>query len=175
MDLELTRAQERAAPQRPAVRGGGAPAAEQELERGGGKLDPERGAELRQLAIEAGLAGGELPVEAGGKGWTVFEQVLVHEQYGQVTGGLWSFIPGAYDVLNSRIAGAAEAVPRALPARGAVRRLRRDGARRGLRRPDAGDDRRPRRRRLGPQRREVVRDRAGEHRLHGRPGDGRRW
>jgi alkylation response protein AidB-like acyl-CoA dehydrogenase len=72
---------------------------EQELERGGGRLPPERGAELRRLAIEAGLAGGELPVEAGGKGWTVFEQVLVHEQYGQVTGGLWSFVPGAYDVL----------------------------------------------------------------------------
>jgi acyl-CoA dehydrogenase len=24
----------------------------------------------------------------------------VHEQYGQVTGGLWSFVPGAYDVLQ---------------------------------------------------------------------------
>jgi len=72
---------------------------EQELERSGGKLPPEVGADLRRQAIEAGLAGGELPVEAGGQGWTVFEQVLVHEQYGQVTGGLWSFIPGAYDVL----------------------------------------------------------------------------
>ena len=29
----------------------------------------------------------------------MFEQVLVHEQYGQVTGGLWSFVPGAYEVL----------------------------------------------------------------------------
>jgi alkylation response protein AidB-like acyl-CoA dehydrogenase len=72
---------------------------EQELERAGGRLPPEVGADLRRRAIEAGLAGGELPVEAGGKGWTVFEQVLVHEQYGQVTGGLWSFVPGAYDVL----------------------------------------------------------------------------
>ncbi len=50
-------------------------------------------------AIEAGLAGGEFPVAVGGGGWTTFEQVLVHEQYGQVTGGLWSFIPGAYGVL----------------------------------------------------------------------------
>ena len=72
---------------------------EPELERAAGRLPAERGAELRRLAIEAGLAGGELPVEVGGHGWTVFEQVLVHEQYGQVTGGLWSFIPGAYDVL----------------------------------------------------------------------------
>jgi acyl-CoA dehydrogenase len=72
---------------------------EQELERSGGSLPKERGAELRRLAIEAGLAGGELPAEVGGQGWSVFEQVLVHEQYGQVTGGLWSFVPGAYDVL----------------------------------------------------------------------------
>jgi len=72
---------------------------EVELERAGGKLPPERGAELRRLAIEAGLAGGELPVSVGGGGWTMLEQVLVHEQYGRVTGGLWSFIPGAYEVL----------------------------------------------------------------------------
>ncbi len=72
---------------------------ELELEQTGGRLPPERGAELRRLAIEAGLAGGELPAAVGGKGWTAFEQVLVHEQYGQVTGGLWSFVPGAYDVL----------------------------------------------------------------------------
>ena len=70
-----------------------------EFERAGGRLPRERGAELRRLAIEAGLAGGELPVSVGGGGWTMLEQVLVHEQYGQVTGGLWSFIPGAYEVL----------------------------------------------------------------------------
>jgi acyl-CoA dehydrogenase len=73
---------------------------EQQLERGGGKLPHELGAELRRAAIDAGLAGGELPTSVGGKGWTVMEQVLVHEQYGQVTGGLWSFVPGAYDVLQ---------------------------------------------------------------------------
>ena len=73
---------------------------ELELERTGGRLPAERGAELRRLAIEVGLAGGELPIEVGGQGWSVFEQVLVHEQYGQVTGGLWGFVPGAYDVLR---------------------------------------------------------------------------
>ena len=70
-----------------------------DFERAGGKLPPGVGTDLRRAAIEAGLAGGELPVEVGGKGWTVLEQVLVHEQYGQVTGGLWSFVPGAYEVL----------------------------------------------------------------------------
>jgi len=72
---------------------------EVEFEHANGRLPAERGAELRRLAIEAGLAGGELPVSVGGGGWTMLEQVLVHEQYGQVTGGLWSFIPGAYEVL----------------------------------------------------------------------------
>src|SRR6476469_3149720 len=72
---------------------------EVEFQAANGRLSAARGAELRRLAIEAGLAGGELPVAVGGKGWTVFEQVLVHEQYGQATGGLWSFVPGAYDVL----------------------------------------------------------------------------
>ena len=72
---------------------------EVEFERAGGRLSPEVAADVRRGAIEAGLAGGELPVAVGGGGWTMLEQVLVHEQYGQVTGGLWSFIPGAYEVL----------------------------------------------------------------------------
>ena len=55
--------------------------------------------ELKRLAIEARLHGGSLPVSAGGQGWSAIEQVLVHEQLGQATGGLWSFIPGAYNVL----------------------------------------------------------------------------
>jgi acyl-CoA dehydrogenase len=70
-----------------------------EFERAGGRLAPEIAADLRRRAIEAGLAGGELPAAVGGGGWTMLEQVLVHEQYGQVTGGLWSFVPGAYEVL----------------------------------------------------------------------------
>ena len=72
---------------------------ELEFEAANGRLPADHGRQLRRLAIEAGLAGGELPVEAGGKGWSVLEQVLVHEQYGQVTGGLWSYVPGAYAVL----------------------------------------------------------------------------
>jgi acyl-CoA dehydrogenase len=72
---------------------------ELEFERAGGRLPLEQGRALRQRAIEAGLAGGELPASVGGAGWSMLEQVLVHEQYGQVTGGLWSFVPGAYEVL----------------------------------------------------------------------------
>ncbi|HSL32012.1 MAG TPA: acyl-CoA dehydrogenase [Candidatus Limnocylindrales bacterium] len=73
---------------------------EDEFERSGGRLSRKQGADVRRAAIEARLQGGSLPREVGGQGWTVTEQVLVHEQLGQVTGGLWSFIPGAYNALD---------------------------------------------------------------------------
>ena len=72
---------------------------EEEFERAGGRLSRKQGTDLRKAAIEARLHGGSLPLELGGQGWTVTEQVLVHEQLGQVTGGLWSYIPGAYNAL----------------------------------------------------------------------------
>jgi acyl-CoA dehydrogenase len=72
---------------------------EDEFERSGGRLSRKQGADLRHAAIEARLHGGSLPRDLGGQGWTVIEQVVVHEQLGQVTGGLWSFIPGAYNAL----------------------------------------------------------------------------
>ncbi|HYH93818.1 MAG TPA: acyl-CoA dehydrogenase [Candidatus Saccharimonadales bacterium] len=99
MDLTLTPAQlELQARARSFVRDVLQPA-EMGFERAGGRLsDAERG-HIRAASIEAGLVGGPLPVEVGGQGWTAIEQVLVHEQLGQGTGGLWSFIPGAYNAL----------------------------------------------------------------------------
>ncbi|HEX8026225.1 MAG TPA: acyl-CoA dehydrogenase, partial [Candidatus Limnocylindrales bacterium] len=70
------------------------------FEQAGGRLPDGVASEVRRAATEAGLAGGELPKAVGGGGWTALEQILVHEQYGQVTGGLWSYVPGAYDVLR---------------------------------------------------------------------------
>jgi acyl-CoA dehydrogenase len=72
---------------------------EVEFERAGGRVPGDWGNPIRQAAIEAGLQGGSFPRELGGQGWTALDQVLVHEQLGQVTGGLWSYIPGAYNVL----------------------------------------------------------------------------
>jgi acyl-CoA dehydrogenase len=72
---------------------------EEEFERAGGRLSRKQGSDLRRAAIEARLHGGSFPRDAGGQGWTATEQVLVHEQLGQVTGGLWSYIPGAYNAL----------------------------------------------------------------------------
>ena len=72
---------------------------EDEFERAAGRLSRKQGRDLRRAAIEARLHGGSLPRGLGGQGWTVTEQVVVHEQLGQVTGGLWSYIPGAYNAL----------------------------------------------------------------------------
>ena len=55
--------------------------------------------EIKRAAIDARLHGGSLPREIGGQGWSALEQVLVHEELGQVTGGLWGFIPGGYNAL----------------------------------------------------------------------------
>jgi acyl-CoA dehydrogenase len=72
---------------------------ELEAERGGGRLPAETRDAVKRAAIDACLHGGSLPVSVGGQGWSVLDQVLVHEQLGQATGGLWSFIPGAYNAL----------------------------------------------------------------------------
>ena len=69
------------------------------FEAAGGRVGAEVRARIRDASIAAGLVGGSLPREVGGQGWTMLDQVLVHEQLGQATGGLWSFIPGAYNAL----------------------------------------------------------------------------
>ena len=72
---------------------------EAEFQRADGRVPRDWGMPIRRAAIAAGLHGGSFPKALGGQGWTVLEQVLVHEQLGQSTGGLWSFIPGAYNAL----------------------------------------------------------------------------
>lgn len=69
------------------------------FERAGGRLDDATIRDVRRRAIEANLHGGSFPREVGGQGWTPLEQVIVHEQLGQVTGGLWGLIPGGYNAL----------------------------------------------------------------------------
>jgi acyl-CoA dehydrogenase len=72
---------------------------EAQFEHDHGVLPKAVGDTFRRAAIEARLHAGSLPRSVGGQGWSVLEQVIVHEQFGQVTGGLWSYIPGAYNVL----------------------------------------------------------------------------
>ena len=171
MDLTLTPAQlELQARARTFVRDVLQPR-EVEFERANGRVPRDWGAPIRRAAIEARLHGGSLPMAVGGQGWSVLEQVLVHEQLGQATGGLWSYIPGAYNVLIHADAEQRATVPRPEPARRALGQLRDHRGRGRLRRADAAGDRRPRRRhrRVRPQRREVVRHRAGRHGLHDLP------
>lgn len=70
------------------------------FERDRGHLPDNTIDEIKQRAIELRLHGGSLPHEVGGQGWSALEQVIVHEQFGQVTGGLWAYIPGAYNALE---------------------------------------------------------------------------
>ena len=72
---------------------------EAEFERAGGRLPAATRDELKRAAIDARLHGGSFPRELGGQAWSAVDQVIVHEQLGQATGGLWSFIPGAYNAL----------------------------------------------------------------------------
>jgi len=72
---------------------------EAEFERNRGQLPADTVRAIKQRAMELRLQGGSLPRSVGGQGWTAIEQVLVHEQLGQATGGLWGFIPGAYNAL----------------------------------------------------------------------------
>ena len=73
---------------------------EAEFERAGGRLPAETRNELKRAAIHLRLHGGSFPQELGGQGWSALDQVVVHEQLGQATGGLWSLIPGAYNALR---------------------------------------------------------------------------
>jgi acyl-CoA dehydrogenase len=72
---------------------------EAEFEAASGRVPRAWGDAIRRAAIAANLHGGSFPTALGGQGWSVLEQVLVHEQFGQSTGGLWSFVPGAYNAL----------------------------------------------------------------------------
>ena len=65
----------------------------------GGVIEPDVARDVKRKAIDASLHGGSFSRELGGQGWTPLEQVLVHEQLGQVTGGLWGLIPGGYNAL----------------------------------------------------------------------------
>ena len=68
-------------------------------EEAGGKVPPETKAEIRRLALELRLIGGNHAVEHGGQGWSMMEHVIVHEELGRVTNGLWWLMGGGYNVL----------------------------------------------------------------------------
>jgi alkylation response protein AidB-like acyl-CoA dehydrogenase len=80
-------------------------------ERAGGRLPDDVVAHIRAAALDAGLAGGRHAVEHGGQGWSAVDYVVVHEQLGRNTNGLWWWIPDGYNVLR---AGTPEQIERYL-------------------------------------------------------------
>ena len=131
-----------------------------------------RRTELKRVAIEPPAPRRQPPARApAARAGRRSSRSLVHEQLGQATGGLWSFIPGRLQRARPLHAGAARPLPGPEPARRAQRLVRDHRGRPGLGRPDAHLDRGPRRRhrRVRAQRREVVRDRPVRHGLHDLP------
>ena len=72
---------------------------EEPFEAAGGHLDDDTARDVKRAAIDVNLHGGSFPTSLGGQGWGALDQVVVQEQLGQVTGGLWGLIPGAYNAL----------------------------------------------------------------------------
>jgi acyl-CoA dehydrogenase len=72
---------------------------EEGAERGGGRLPDDAVARVRDGARAARLTGGNHAAEHGGQGWSAFEQVLVQEELGRNTNGIWWHMGGGYNVL----------------------------------------------------------------------------
>ena len=73
---------------------------EEGAERAGGCLPDDAIARVKDAAREARLTGGNHAVEHGGQGWSAFEQVLVQEELGRNTNGVWWHMGGGYNVLS---------------------------------------------------------------------------
>ncbi|HEX5260895.1 MAG TPA: acyl-CoA dehydrogenase [Gaiellales bacterium] len=73
---------------------------EVDAELAGGRIDPAAAERVRRRARELRLDSGNHAVEHGGQGWSALEQVLVHEELGRNTNGIWWVIGGGYNVLS---------------------------------------------------------------------------
>jgi acyl-CoA dehydrogenase len=73
---------------------------EVEAELAGGRIEPAVAERVRKRARELRLDSGNHAIEHGGQGWAALEQVLVHEELGRNTNGIWWVIGGGYNVLS---------------------------------------------------------------------------
>jgi acyl-CoA dehydrogenase len=73
---------------------------EEGAELAGGRLPGDAVARVKDAARAARLTGGNHAVEHGGQGWSAFEQVLVQEELGRNTNGIWWHMGGGYNVLS---------------------------------------------------------------------------
>jgi acyl-CoA dehydrogenase len=74
---------------------------EQEAERLYGRLPQEKIDAVKQAGIDAGLNGGQHSPEYGGQGWSLLDWVVVEEQYGRSTNGIYWHVPNAYNVFHN--------------------------------------------------------------------------
>ncbi len=74
---------------------------EESAERAGGRLPSADVTEIMKAALDARLSGGRHSVEHGGQGWSATDYVVVQEQFGRNTNGLWWWVPDAYNVLSA--------------------------------------------------------------------------
>jgi len=72
---------------------------EETAELNGGRVADADQVAIRRLARDLRLVGGNHAPEHGGQGWSMMEHVIVHEELGRVTNGLWWLMGGAYNVL----------------------------------------------------------------------------
>ncbi|GIH24081.1 butyryl-CoA dehydrogenase [Acrocarpospora phusangensis] len=84
---------------------------EEAAERAGGRLPQQDIQEIMKAAVAARLNGGRHAREYGGQGWSSVDYVVVHEQLGRNTNGLWWWVPDAYNVMA---AGTPEQIDRYL-------------------------------------------------------------
>ena len=89
---------------------------EQEAERLYGRLPQERIDAVKQAGIDAGLNGGQHSTEYGGQGWSLLDWVVVEEQYGRSTNGIYWHVPNAYNVFHNASEAQAEKYLRPLIA-----------------------------------------------------------
>ncbi|MGN6380752.1 MAG: acyl-CoA dehydrogenase family protein [Gaiellales bacterium] len=73
---------------------------EVEAERAGGRLPADAAARIRARATELELSAGNHAREHGGRGWSALDQVIVQEELGRNTNGIWWVMGGAYNVLS---------------------------------------------------------------------------
>ena len=81
---------------------------EQEAERLYGRLPQEKIDAVKQAGIDAGLNGGQHSTEYGGQGWSLLDWVVVEEQYGRSTNGIYWHVPNAYNVFHNASEAQAE-------------------------------------------------------------------
>jgi len=72
---------------------------ELEAEQSHGRLSAEAHSRVKQAVLDAGLNAANIPVEYGGGGLNLTQQIVMHEQLGRLTNCLWVLVWSPSNVL----------------------------------------------------------------------------